>query len=52
MKLTKRMFSKGIIYAALTAGLIIVVLPMIYMISTSLKPNGALYAYPRELLGN
>lgn len=46
MKLTKRMISKGAIYAALTAGLIIVVLPMIYMISTALKPNGALYVYP------
>lgn len=46
MKLTKRMISKGAIYAALTAGLIIVVLPMVYMISTALKPNGALYAYP------
>ena len=46
MKLTKRMISKGAIYAALTAGLIIVVLPMVYMISTALKPNGSLDAYP------
>ena len=30
----------------LIAGLIVVVLPMLYMISTSLKPNGALYEFP------
>ena len=30
----------------LIAGLIIVIMPMIYMVSTSIKPNGALYEYP------
>lgn len=35
-----------LIYLFLIAGMIIVVLPMIYMVSTSLKPNGALYEYP------
>lgn len=34
----------------LIAGLIIVVLPMLYMLSTSLKPNGALYEYPPKFL--
>lgn len=33
-------------YVLLIAGMVIVVLPMVYMISTSLKPNGALYEYP------
>lgn len=32
--------------AILAAGLAVVVLPMVYMISTALKPNGALYEYP------
>lgn len=35
-----------LIYVLLIAGIAVVVLPMIYMISTSLKPNGALYEYP------
>ena len=34
------------IYMLLTGGILIVILPMIYMLSTSLKPNGALYEYP------
>lgn len=46
MKLTKKNIVHGMIYLILAAGIIIVVLPMIYMISTSLKPNGALYEYP------
>ena len=33
-------------YALLTIGVILSCLPMIYMISTSLRPNGALYEYP------
>lgn len=33
-------------YVALAAGTVICTLPMIYMISTSLRPNGALYEYP------
>lgn len=33
-------------YVLLIVGMVIVVLPMVYMISTSLKPNGALYEYP------
>lgn len=46
MKISKKAAYKGIIYLILTLGLIIVVLPMIYMLSTALKPNGALYEYP------
>ena len=38
------------LHIILIAGLIIVVLPMVYMISTSLKPNGALYEYPPRFL--
>lgn len=33
-------------YLALAAGTVICTLPMVYMISTSLRPNGALYEYP------
>ncbi len=33
-------------YVLLAAGTVIFTLPMIYMISTSLRPNGALYEYP------
>lgn len=46
MKISKATIFKAITYLVLTLGLIIVVLPMIYMISTALKPNGALYEYP------
>ena len=35
-----------ILYGLLLSGGVFSVLPMIYMISTSLKPNGALYEYP------
>lgn len=38
------------LHIILIAGLIIVVLPMVYMISTSLKTNGALYEYPPRFL--
>ena len=33
-------------YILLLLGVVISILPMIYMISTSLRPNGALYEYP------
>ena len=46
MAVSKKWISQIVIYLMLLAGLLIVVLPMIYMISTSLKPNGALYEYP------
>ncbi|MCR5640326.1 MAG: carbohydrate ABC transporter permease [Lachnospiraceae bacterium] len=42
----KRTLSQIIILLILIAGVVVVVLPMIYMVSTSLKPNGALYEYP------
>ena len=48
MKKTK--IYHGIVYLILIAGLCIVVLPMVYMISTSLKPNGALYEFPPRFL--
>ena len=44
--MTKKHISQFIVFLILLAGVIVVVLPMIYMISTSLKPNGALYEYP------
>jgi len=39
-----------VLHIILLTGLIIVVLPMVYMVSTSLKPNGALYEYPPRFL--
>lgn len=39
-----------VLHIILLTGLIIVVLPMVYMVSTSLKPNGALYEYPPKFL--
>lgn len=39
-----------ILHIIILAGLAIVVMPMLYMISTSLKPNGALYEYPPRFL--
>lgn len=38
------------IHLILFSGLVLVVLPMVYMVSTSLKPNGALYEYPPRFL--
>jgi len=46
----KRTLNQILLHILLIAGLVIVVLPMIYMISTSLKPNGALYNYPPKFL--
>jgi ABC-type glycerol-3-phosphate transport system permease component len=46
----KRFYMQGILYFLLIAGVFIVVLPMVYMLSTSLKPNGALYEYPPKFL--
>lgn len=39
-----------LIHLILLSAVIIVILPMVYMISTSLKPNGALYEYPPRFL--
>ncbi|SEM21861.1 multiple sugar transport system permease protein [Butyrivibrio sp. ob235] len=44
--MSKRKISQLVIYILLIAGLMIVIMPMIYMVSTSIKPNGALYEYP------
>lgn len=46
----KRTFMQLLIHFFLLAALIIVVLPMVYMVSTSLKPNGALYEFPPRFL--
>lgn len=46
----KRTLTQILLHILLIAGLVIVVLPMVYMISTSLKPNGALYNYPPKFL--
>ncbi len=41
-----RIRSAALRYLLLAVGTVIFTLPMIYMISTSLRPNGALYEYP------
>lgn len=46
----KKSFTQIILHVLLLSGLVIVVLPMLYMLSTSLKPNGALYEYPPKFL--
>lgn len=46
MKCSKHALLQFLIYCILLSGLAVVVLPMIYMVSTSLKPNGALYEFP------
>lgn len=46
----KKTLTQIVLHLFLIASLVIVVLPMIYMVSTSLKPNGALYEYPPRFL--
>lgn len=46
MKITKKNIAHGAAYLILILGIAVVVLPMVYMLSTALKPNGALYEYP------
>ena len=46
----KKTLKQLVLHIIILAGLAIVVLPMLYMISTSLKPNGALYEYPPRFL--
>ena len=46
-RINRRMCKKNIpLYVLLLCGGVVSVLPMIYLISTSLKPNGALYEFP------
>ena len=45
-KLKKRNIVNAVKYLLLLLGGAVSVMPMIYMISTSLKPNGALYEFP------
>lgn len=46
MKKFAKIIPNTFIYFLLTIGGAVSVLPMIYMLSTSLRPNGALYEYP------
>ncbi len=39
-----------ILHFFLISALAVVAMPMVYMVSTSLKPNGALYEYPPRFL--
>jgi len=46
MKMKRNLRASAVRYLLLLAGAVICTLPMVYMISTSLRPNGALYEYP------
>ncbi len=46
----KKTLIQIMLHLFLIFSLVIVVLPMVYMVSTSLKPNGALYEYPPRFL--
>lgn len=46
----KKTLTQVILHLFLISALAVVVLPMVYMVSTSLKPNGALYEYPPRFL--
>lgn len=46
----KKLFWLILKYFLLLAGAIISTLPMLYMLSTALKPNGALYVFPPRFL--
>ena len=45
-RFTKKNAANAVKYLLLLLGGAVSVLPMVYMISTSLKPNGALYEFP------
>ena len=46
MKNRKKLLSNLVRYLILLSGGAVSVMPMIYMLSTSLRPNGALYEFP------
>lgn len=46
----RNMLVKAFLYILIIAFSVIAMLPMLYMISTALKPNGALYDYPPKFL--
>ena len=46
----RNMLMKACLYILIIAFSVIAMLPMLYMISTALKPNGALYDYPPKFL--
>jgi len=50
MKKKRSLRGQAIRYLLLLLGAVVCTLPMLYMISTSLRPNGALYEYPPRFL--
>ena len=46
----RNMLMKAFLYILIIAFSVIAMLPMLYMISTALKPNGAVYDYPPKFL--
>ena len=49
-KITQKTAKNALLYILLLLGGAVSIMPMIYMISTSLKPNGALYEFPPHFL--
>jgi ABC-type glycerol-3-phosphate transport system permease component len=45
-RMKKKVFIQVLLYAILIIFAILFMMPMVYLISTSLKPNGALYEFP------
>ncbi|GAB2571078.1 carbohydrate ABC transporter permease [Gracilibacillus alcaliphilus] len=51
-KRVRQYFMKGFIYIVLITGALIMLVPFIWMISTSLKGQGAVFEYPPRLIPN
>jgi len=49
-KINKKTTKNILLYVLLLLGGAVSIMPMVYMISTSLKPNGALYEFPPKFL--
>ena len=45
---TGELLTNAIVYLLLTAGGIIMAVPFLWMLSTSLKPDGEVFSYPPE----
>ncbi len=49
MKISSR-FWRIVIFVILVLGVVVMTIPTVYMLSTSLRPNGALYEYPPKII--
>jgi multiple sugar transport system permease protein len=46
----RRLSGRGTLYAALIVGAVVMLLPFVWMVSASLKPQAEIFRYPNELL--